>query len=340
MHRRPHILLVEDDPAIAELLRIGLGRAGARVSVAADGAAGIHAHHADPPDLVLLDVMLPGIPGMDVLARIRATRATPVILLSARATADDRRRGLAGGADDYIVKPFSLADVVGRIRHALSACGMPDACLPRLPGAPSAHPEPPLGPPPSPVPGNRATTRPPPPAPDPRFVVIDGDGVEGKRAARRRWLAVVLVPAVVAIAAPIAVAYHQPVADRLFGASSSPSVPTREAPGATTAAGRADAPAPRVAPAAFPAAPPDPTPSFPPAPRAPAVPPTSAPPPAPLPPTATPGPPGPRHATPPAPPAPPVAGPAPSGPPPPRASPPPRGDAPHGPAPGPREALR
>jgi DNA-binding response OmpR family regulator len=117
------ILLVEDDPDIALSLRTKLERDGGyEVEVVADGPTGLARATAEPPELVLLDVNLPGIDGFEVCRRLRKvpeTAAVPVIMLTARIGEDDRVRGLDLGADDYITKPFSPKEALARVRAVL-----------------------------------------------------------------------------------------------------------------------------------------------------------------------------------------------------------------------------
>jgi DNA-binding response OmpR family regulator len=117
------ILIVEDDPDIALSLRLKLERDGGfAVETAEDGAAGLRAALTRPPDLVLLDVNLPGMDGFEVCRHLRkdpATAATPVIMLTARIDESDRVAGLDLGADDYITKPFSPKEALARIRAVL-----------------------------------------------------------------------------------------------------------------------------------------------------------------------------------------------------------------------------
>jgi DNA-binding response OmpR family regulator len=114
-----HILVVEDDPQIADLLRRGLIYEGYSVEVAADGPAGLTAARDRPPDLVLLDLMLPGMDGLTVCARLRAASDVPILILTARDAVPDRVKGLDAGADDYVVKPFNFDELVARIRAQL-----------------------------------------------------------------------------------------------------------------------------------------------------------------------------------------------------------------------------
>jgi two-component system phosphate regulon response regulator PhoB len=116
------ILVVEDEQAIRDMLAFNLGRAGYEVRPAANGLAARAAIADAHPDLVLMDWMLPDISGLELtreLKRDPSTREIPVIMLTARAAEDDRVAGLEGGADDYIVKPFSQRELLARVRAAL-----------------------------------------------------------------------------------------------------------------------------------------------------------------------------------------------------------------------------
>lgn len=113
------ILVVEDDDTIRRLLKISLRTEGYRVSEASTGAAALALVEANAPSLVLLDMGLPDCDGMDVLARVRAVGSTPVIVVTARAQDEQKVRALDAGADDYVVKPFSMAELFARIRVAL-----------------------------------------------------------------------------------------------------------------------------------------------------------------------------------------------------------------------------
>lgn len=116
------VLVVEDDPDIAHLLRHSLGRAGFTVDVLRAGTDVLPALRAGAPDLVLLDLMLPGLDGLEVCRLLRAdprTAAVPVIMLTARGEESDRIVGLELGADDYITKPFSPNELVARVRALL-----------------------------------------------------------------------------------------------------------------------------------------------------------------------------------------------------------------------------
>ena len=113
------ILLVEDDPSIREVTAIGLRGAGFEVETAADGAAGLERWRRDQPDLVLLDVMLPRLDGLEVCREIRRESTVPVVMLTARGDTIDVVIGLEAGADDYVRKPFEMPELVARIRAAL-----------------------------------------------------------------------------------------------------------------------------------------------------------------------------------------------------------------------------
>src|SRR3954447_10757540 len=113
------ILLVEDDPSIREVTAIGLRRAGFDVMVAADGVEGIERWRADHPDLVLLDVMLPRLDGLEVCRAIRRESTVPIVMLTARGDTIDVVVGLESGADDYVTKPFEMPVLVARVRAAL-----------------------------------------------------------------------------------------------------------------------------------------------------------------------------------------------------------------------------
>jgi len=117
------ILLVEDDPSIREVTALGLRSAGFSITTAADGIEGLERWRVDRPDLVLLDVMLPRLDGLDVLRAIRRESTTPVVMLTARADTIDVVVGLESGADDYVRKPFEMPELVARVRAALRKAG-------------------------------------------------------------------------------------------------------------------------------------------------------------------------------------------------------------------------
>ena len=127
------ILVVDDDAKIVKLVQAYLEREGHRVTTAGDGRSALASIVLDPPALVILDVMLPEIDGITVLRAIRQRDFMPVLMLSARGSARDRIEGLEEGADDYVAKPFSPAELVLRVRRLLRAAGDGRRSLPREP---------------------------------------------------------------------------------------------------------------------------------------------------------------------------------------------------------------
>ncbi len=113
------ILIVEDEAEIADYLRRGLIFEGFTVEVVGDGLAALAAARERPPDLVILDLMLPGLDGLDVARRLRAVGDVPIIMLTARDAVADRVAGLESGADDYVLKPFAFEELLARIRVQL-----------------------------------------------------------------------------------------------------------------------------------------------------------------------------------------------------------------------------
>lgn len=114
------VLVVDDDPNVRDVLRRYLHRAGYRVVDAADGETALEQAAKHKPDLVILDVMLPGLDGLDVCARLREKASMPVIMLSALGSESDRVVGLEHGADDYVVKPFSPRELTLRVQRVIS----------------------------------------------------------------------------------------------------------------------------------------------------------------------------------------------------------------------------
>ena len=119
-----HILIIEDEPDIAESLRYNFEREGFKVSIAESGEKGLRLalDKQLPPSLVILDLMLPGMSGLELCRRLRReppTRKTPIIMLTAKVTEADKVTGLEIGADDYIIKPFSVKEVLARVRAIL-----------------------------------------------------------------------------------------------------------------------------------------------------------------------------------------------------------------------------
>ncbi len=118
----PHILVVEDEAAIAELVRYNLAAQGYRVTTAESGEEGEMQAAEDRFDLIVLDWMLPGLSGIELCRRLRRREATamvPILMLTARGEEGDRVRGLATGADDYVVKPFSVPELLARVKALL-----------------------------------------------------------------------------------------------------------------------------------------------------------------------------------------------------------------------------
>jgi len=115
----PRILVIEDDEAILRFLRRGLAYEGYVVDTAPDGQSGLIMARDHPPDLVVLDWMLPGLDGLEVCRRLRGGGPVPILMLTAKDSIHDRVQGLDAGADDYMVKPFDLDELLARIRALL-----------------------------------------------------------------------------------------------------------------------------------------------------------------------------------------------------------------------------
>jgi two-component system alkaline phosphatase synthesis response regulator PhoP len=120
------ILVVDDDAKIVRLVRMYLEREGFRVVEASDGRAALAAISLEAPALLVLDLMLPEVDGLDVIRAVRRTDRTPIIVLSARGMTGDRISGLEAGADDYVPKPFSPAELVLRVRRVLERAAAPE----------------------------------------------------------------------------------------------------------------------------------------------------------------------------------------------------------------------
>ena len=119
---QPHVLIVEDEPSQRAILRYNLESEGFRITEAEDGDMAVLLLSEEVPDLIVLDWMLPGVSGIEICRRIKArpeTRDVPIIMLSARAEEVDRVRGLETGADDYVVKPYSVTELMARVRTQL-----------------------------------------------------------------------------------------------------------------------------------------------------------------------------------------------------------------------------
>jgi two-component system response regulator MprA len=123
------ILIVDDDPNICSVLRRGLRFEGYTVHVAEDGPQALEMARTEPPDLVVLDVMLPEMDGLEVCRRLRRDTAVPILMLTARDAVPDRIAGLDSGADDYLVKPFDFDELLARIRALLRRVQSPDVAV-------------------------------------------------------------------------------------------------------------------------------------------------------------------------------------------------------------------
>lgn len=130
MEQHPRVLVVEDESDLADLVAYNLRQEGFEAVLARDGASALEKIHQTPPDLVLLDVMLPRMSGFEVAAEIRREpriAGIPIIMLTAKAAEQDQLTGLEAGADDYITKPFSMKVLVARIRTVLRRSATPEA---------------------------------------------------------------------------------------------------------------------------------------------------------------------------------------------------------------------
>jgi two-component system, OmpR family, response regulator RegX3 len=113
------VLIIEDEPALADTIRYGLEREGYECTVLSDGLRAVAHVRSWRPDLILLDLMLPGMPGTDVCREIRTISAAPIVMVTAKDTEADKVLGLELGADDYVTKPFSMRELVARVRAVL-----------------------------------------------------------------------------------------------------------------------------------------------------------------------------------------------------------------------------
>ena len=113
------VLIVEDDPSLREVIRLGLEGEDYRVATAEDGPSALIAFASNPPDLVLLDVMLPGLDGFAVCRELRKVSLVPIVMLTARTSTSDVVEGLEAGADDYVTKPFEFPELIARLRSVL-----------------------------------------------------------------------------------------------------------------------------------------------------------------------------------------------------------------------------
>jgi DNA-binding response OmpR family regulator len=123
--RRVRVMVIEDDPTIAEVVSRYLERDGFDVESVADGLEAVARASSRPPDLMILDLMLPGLDGLEVFRRVRTVSPTPVIMLTARGDESDRVMGLELGADDYVAKPFSPRELMARVRSVLRRASGP-----------------------------------------------------------------------------------------------------------------------------------------------------------------------------------------------------------------------
>jgi two-component system response regulator RegX3 len=121
-----HLLIIEDEPAYVDALEVALTREGFELTSAGDGREGLAAFRANRPDVLLLDLMLPGMNGLDVLKRVRSESDVPVIVLSAKDSESDIVTALEMGADDYLTKPYSVRELLARIRVAMRRAAASD----------------------------------------------------------------------------------------------------------------------------------------------------------------------------------------------------------------------
>ena len=127
-----NILVVEDDPNIVDLLRMYLEKEGFEVRIAMDGGKAVEEFKTREPDIILLDIMLPVMDGWGVCAKVRETSRAPIIMLTAKSEVSDRIQGLEMGADDYLVKPFEMKELLARINAVLRRSEIPEDTHKRL----------------------------------------------------------------------------------------------------------------------------------------------------------------------------------------------------------------
>ncbi len=131
-HAAAHILLVEDERQIARFVELELLHEGYRVTVVRDGVNALIQAREEPPDVIILDLMLPGVDGLEVCRRLRSSKgaiATPIIMVTARDSIPDRVTGLSTGADDYLTKPFSIEELLARVASLLRRTRLPTSAV-------------------------------------------------------------------------------------------------------------------------------------------------------------------------------------------------------------------
>ena len=126
------VLIVEDDKHIGDLLRLYLEKEGMECQLVGDGLLGLEKYHQFQPDLILLDIMLPGMDGWSVCRKVRETSKVPIIMLTAKGELEDKVSGLEMGADDYITKPFEMKEVLARVHAVLRRFGEEEQPVKRL----------------------------------------------------------------------------------------------------------------------------------------------------------------------------------------------------------------
>jgi DNA-binding response OmpR family regulator len=119
----PSVLIVDDEPQIVEFLRMGFAYEGFSVLVATSGLEGLQMALAKQPDVIILDIMLPGMSGLEIASRLRSSSDAAILMLTARDEVDDRVIGLNSGADDYVTKPFAFKELLARVRAVLRRRG-------------------------------------------------------------------------------------------------------------------------------------------------------------------------------------------------------------------------